>query len=79
MLLVMKILTLSGHVEGAAIRLDEPFKLPENARVLVTLLPAGEAEQSSSDWQAFSLAGLAGAYSDDEPDYSDRLIKQSPK
>jgi hypothetical protein len=70
----MKILTLSGHVEDNTIRLDEPFSLPPDARLLITVLPAN-ASESESDWARLSLQGLTAAYGDDEPDYSAALNK----
>ena len=47
----MKILTLSGHVEGAAIRLDEPFDLPPDATLL--------ASSSACPHQAFRIGSRA--------------------
>jgi hypothetical protein len=65
----MKALTLPAHFDGKHIHLDEPFKLSTDARLMVTVLddvPDGER----ADWIARSKAGLARAYSDDEPDYA---------
>jgi hypothetical protein len=35
----MKTVTLSAHFDGKHIQLDEPFKLPPDARLLVTAVP----------------------------------------
>jgi len=57
---------LRAHFDGREIKLDEPYELPRDARLMVMILPGGAEE---ADWQALSLAGLAKAYGDDEPDY----------
>lgn len=74
----MKTVTLSAHVDGDAIRLDEPFDLPSGAKVLVTLLPP-ESLSDENAWRAFSKQQLARAYSDDEPDYPASLILRDSK
>jgi len=67
-------LTLTAHYDGIAIRLDEPFDLPVNARLLVTVLPSAELNERVA-WTALAYKSLARAYDDEEPDYSDaRLI-----
>jgi hypothetical protein len=62
----MKPVVLKAHFDGREIKLDEPYDLPVNARLAVTILPAGTED---ADWRALSLASLARAYGDDEPDY----------
>lgn len=70
----MKTVTLTAHVNGDRIQLDEPFALPADARLLVTILPeTPDAEREQ--WYALSKAGLARAYSDDEPDYPASLVR----
>jgi hypothetical protein len=71
----MKTVTLTAHVSGDSIQLDEPFALPENARLLVTILPEGMPYLEQQEWYALSKAGLARAYADDEPDYSPSLVR----
>ncbi len=65
----MQTLTLTAHFDGERIQLDEPFALPSHARLLVTILPAACDEAERAEWYALSKAGLARAYSADEPDY----------
>ncbi len=65
----MKTVTLTAHYDGEYIQLDEPFQLPLEARLLVTILPEPSADAERLDWYALSKAGLARAYADDEPDY----------
>jgi len=67
----MPVISLKAHYEGQAIHLDEPFDLPEGAQLIVTVLegpaPAGER----AGWHDLSAHGLARAYGDNEPEYSD--------
>jgi hypothetical protein len=71
----MKTVTLTAHVSGGSIQLDEPFALPADARLLVTILPEGLPDAERQQWYALSKAGLARAYSDDEPDYPASLVR----
>lgn len=59
--------TLKAHYDGKSILLDEPFPLPRDARLLVTVL---DDEEDSRYWielgaEAFSRAGSVA-----EPEYS---------
>lgn len=65
----MQLVSLPAHFDGQTIRLDEPFELPPNAALIVTILPSSETAERA-DWAAFSMACLARAYGDDEPEYS---------
>ncbi len=71
----MKAVTLTAHVSGDRIQLDEPFALPADARLLVTILPDRLADAEREEWHALSKASLARAYSDDEPDYPASLVR----
>jgi hypothetical protein len=72
----MPSITLKAHYDGRSILLDEPFQLPANARLLVTLVePATDAERTQ--WANLAGEGLVRAYGDDEPDYSPRDLRQS--
>ena len=71
----MKTVTLTAHVECDRIQLDEPFVLPANARLLVTILPESLPDAERQEWNALTKAGLARAYADDEPDYPASLIR----
>jgi hypothetical protein len=72
----MKTVTLAAHFDGEHIQLDEPFKLPADARLLVTIVPEPLADAEREEWQALSKAGLARACSDDEPDYPATLVRR---
>lgn len=70
----MPIVTLKAHFDGERILLDEPFDLPAHAPLMITVLPlATESERAL--WAQAAAAGLARAYSDDEPEYSPADIK----
>jgi hypothetical protein len=71
----MKALTLPAHFDGKHIQLDEPFALPTDARLMVTVLDDG-LDRERADWIARSKSGLARAYSDDEPDYPASMVRQ---
>ncbi|HEX6865128.1 MAG TPA: hypothetical protein VF414_20025 [Thermoanaerobaculia bacterium] len=64
--------SLKAHYDGKSIRLDEPFDLPEGARLIVTVLETEGApiEDERAGWSDLSARGLARAYGDSEPEYS---------
>jgi hypothetical protein len=66
----MPAISLKAHYDGSAIRLDEPYELPEGARLLVTVLEVEAFEKERSEWIDLSARGLARAYGDSEPEYS---------
>jgi hypothetical protein len=70
----MPSITLNAHFDGQQITLDEPFEIPSNAKLLVTILETPDLERD--DWLAFSGHNLAGAYSDDEPEYPLSAVKE---
>ena len=58
---------LPAHYDGEQIRLDVPFRLPKDARLLVVLM----SESAEGEvWAGLAKVGLARAYSNDEPEYS---------
>jgi hypothetical protein len=63
----MPAVTLKAHWNGERILLDEPYELPPNAPLMVTVLPASAADRVD-DWTTAAKLGLARAYGDDEPD-----------
>lgn len=63
----------TAHYDGKSIVLDEPATLPAGTEMVV-LVPqeGGETlEQWREDWLRFSAEGLARAYGDDEPEYTE--------
>jgi hypothetical protein len=76
--LFMLTVTLKAHYDGRQIVLDEPFDLLPNATLIVTVLPpAAVGEVEHAQWGALSARGLAHAYSDSEPEYTEADIKQA--
>ena len=64
-------ISLRAHFDGSVIRLDEPYELPRDVPLLVTVLPSGQADNGITGWTDLSIEGLARAYGDDEPEYTD--------
>ena len=58
---------LKAHYNGEHIVLDEPFVLPDNVPLMVTVF-SPDAERS--EWAARGAQGFARAHGDDEPDYT---------
>jgi hypothetical protein len=65
----MPTVSLKAHYDGKSIQLDEPFDLPANARLIVTLLPSA-ADTDREDWSMLSAEHLARAYGESDPEYS---------
>ncbi len=65
----MPAVTLKAHYDGKRIILDEPFEIPPNSPLMVTVLPATEAVVGE-DWILAARKALSAAYGTDEPDYS---------
>jgi hypothetical protein len=74
----MKTITLSASFDGERIRLDEDFPLPKDARLLVTVLPTGSAEDEAlrEFWRQTSAGSFARAYGPDEPDYILNMVRE---
>jgi len=66
----MPSISLKAHYDGTAIRLDEPFDLPEGAELIVPVLEAAQPVKEGAGWIDLSARGLARAYGDSEPEYS---------
>ena len=71
----MPSITLQAHYDGQTIQLDEPYELPPNARLLVTVVaPTPDAEREG--WGRLGGEGLARAYTDSEPDYGPEDVRR---
>ena len=66
----MATISLKAHFDGKTICLDEPFDLPEGARLMITVLEPAPPESDRAGWIELSARGLARAYGDSEPEYS---------
>ena len=60
------------HRMSVELVLDEPFELPPNAALAVTVLSPATPEHDSerAEWAALGVQCLARAYGDDEPEYT---------
>jgi hypothetical protein len=65
----MPAVTLKAHFNGKQIVLDEPFDLPPDSPLMVTVLPKEEFPEDAQ-WHGLAADALARAYGKDEPDYS---------
>jgi hypothetical protein len=52
----MPSITLKAHYDGQTIRLDEPYELPPNARLLVTVI----APTQDAEWERWARLGGEG-------------------
>ena len=73
----MDTVTLHAHFDGEQIRLDEPYELQPNAKLLITVLPRRQSTGAREGWLYVSETGLAHAHGDDEPDYPLEMIKEA--
>jgi hypothetical protein len=72
----MAAVTLKAHYDGERIQLDEPFDIPLNSPLMVTVLTSPDGERFG-DWQGAAQAGLARAYGNGgEPDYTAADVKR---
>ncbi len=72
----MSVITLPAHFDGERIRLDEPYELKPDTKLLVTVLPEEQEDEEREAWFRLSSQGLATAYSEEEPEYPIDLIKE---
>ena len=73
----MDTVTLHAHFDGEQIRLDEPYELERNTKLLITVLPKRQSSGEREEWLYVSMTGLAQAYGDNEPEYSLEMIKEA--
>jgi len=66
----MPSVSLKAHYDGDRIQLDEPFALPRNVPLLVTVLPVGEGDGDRVAWLEACKEALARAFGEDEPEYT---------
>ena len=58
----MSTIALQAHFDGKQIVLDEPYDLPANASLMVTLLPAPSDVNSEEAWLAAAAKSEAFAF-----------------
>jgi hypothetical protein len=67
----MALVCVPAHYDGKQILLDEPLELPIGRRLLVTVLD----DDDKSDFHHLATNGLAGAYGDTEPEYTEADLR----
>ena len=72
----MPMLALPAHFDGERIRLDEPFDLLPNTKLIVTILSELEPDNEYEAWLHLSGQRLEDAYGENEPEYSSDLLKE---
>ncbi len=71
----MPVITLKAHYDGNRIILDEPFEIPPNSSLMVTVLPDSKAAVGD-DWTLTARKALSSAYGPDEPEYGPEDLRQ---
>jgi hypothetical protein len=71
----MPAVTLKAHFNGKQIVLDEPFDLPPDSPLMVTVMPKEDSTEDAL-WHGLASGALARAYGEDEPDYSAADVKR---
>ncbi len=71
----MPTVSLRAHYDGEHIRLDEPFDLPPDVPLLVTVL-GDETDDDRAAWSRAGRGALARAFGDDEPEYTPEDIRR---
>ena len=68
----MQCVILKAHYDGKQIVLDDPFELPANTPLAITVLDplALESKTERAAWAAFGAQNLARAYGENEPEYT---------
>ena len=76
----MKTITLPARRNGNHIDPLAPFEIPDNAQLFIVVATPESEEETEEEFRAdryaLSAMGLARAYSDDEPEYPDSMIKE---
>ena len=70
----MPAVTLKAHFNGKQIVLDEPFDLPLDSPLMVTVFP-NEDSTEGAQWRSLAVGALARAYGENEPEYSAADVK----
>jgi hypothetical protein len=76
----MPVITLKAHYDGQRIVLDEPFDIPTDSPLIVTVLPVQTDRMSEEcdDWALGAAESLGRAYGAEEPDYTLADLKELP-
>jgi hypothetical protein len=72
----MPTVTLNAHYDGNRILLDEPFEIPTNSPLMVTVFPLADWSMDRGSLFIAQQALTAGYGDGDEPEYSDSDLSQ---
>ncbi len=72
----MHTITLRAHFDGKQIRLDEPYELKPDTKLIITVLPGQKLDDEYESWLLLSNKGLTQAYGENEVEYSLNQIKE---
>ncbi len=70
----MPLVSIPAHYDGTQVLLDEEVVLRPNARLIVTVL--GDSDAEREDFLRVAANGLAGAWGEDEVEYSEADIRR---
>ena len=70
----MPLMSIQAHYDGVQVLLDEKVVLRRNSRLIVTVLE--DTDEDCEDFMRMAASGLAGAYSDDEVEYTEADLKR---
>ena len=73
----MSTITLKAHFDGKQICLDQPYELQPDSKLIVAVVSGDSLEDERQAWLAASQAGFDRAYGDDEPDYSNAVLRKT--
>lgn len=68
----MPSVSLNAHFDGQLIVLDEPFEIPNNARLLVTVVPPA-TDFDRDQWATLAGTGIAGPTGTTSPSTAQRM------
>jgi len=74
----MSAITLKAHFDGKQICLDEPYVLQPDSKLIVMVVSGDSPADERLAWLAASQAGFASAFAEDEPDYSNAELRETP-
>ncbi|TVP80353.1 MAG: hypothetical protein EA353_04030 [Puniceicoccaceae bacterium] len=75
----MSLVSIKGYYDGKQVQLGEKVRLPQNARLIITVLDYEPSSVADHDREAFlqlSAANLARGYDVDEVEYTEADLKK---
>jgi len=63
-------------LDAQHLKLSQRLDLPPGSKIFITITPPEDLAADHEVWARLSAQGLAGAYGDQEPEYSSASIKK---